>query len=68
MSVFVILAYYSGMQSASFLRNILLSSVAYLAVPYSSILSHNRHDFWKNICGIKSFDFFYNIFPKHFSF
>jgi hypothetical protein len=61
--MFGILACYSGMQSASFLRIILLSSVACLAVPYSSTLSHKRHDFWKIFVEKKSV----SIFSANFS-
>ena len=37
-------------QVAAFLRRIVLSSVACLAVPYFSALSHKRHEFRKKIC------------------
>ena len=37
------------MQVTSFQPNILLSSVAFPAVPYFSTLSHKRHGFLKNI-------------------
>jgi len=43
----VFLPYLSGKQIASFLSRIMLSSVAYLALRYFSILSHKRQDFRK---------------------
>ena len=39
------LRFVTGMRIASFLRRILLPSVASLAVPYFYTLSHNRHEF-----------------------
>jgi len=39
----------SGMQIASFLRRITLSSVACLAVPHTLPSSHKRHGFQKNV-------------------
>jgi fucose 4-O-acetylase-like acetyltransferase len=61
--VCVFLPELSGVQIASFLRRIMLSSVACLAVPYFSTLCHKRLDFWKksywtyNAC----LDFLYNF-------
>jgi hypothetical protein len=43
--VSVFLPQLTGMQLSSYLRHFILSSVACLAVPYSSTLSHKRHDF-----------------------
>jgi hypothetical protein len=45
----VFLPLLSGMQIASFLRRITLSSVACLAVPCTLPLSHKRHGFQKNV-------------------
>jgi hypothetical protein len=47
MSVSVFLSYLSGMQIASFLRRIILSSVACLAVLCFSTLSHSDTIFGK---------------------
>jgi hypothetical protein len=43
----------SGMQIPTFLRSSTLSSMACLAVPYFSTLSHKRHDCRKKILTIK---------------
>ena len=60
--MFVILAYYSCKQSASSLLSVILSSVAYPALPYPSTLSHKRHDFKKIMEQKVCYDFFYNFF------
>jgi hypothetical protein len=44
---------------------LILSSVACLAVPYFSTLSHTKHIFGKQITG---HNFLYSISLKHFSF
>jgi uncharacterized membrane protein len=68
MSVSVFLSQLSDMQSASFLCIIILSSVAYLVLPYISKLYHNRHDYRKKVIEHKicvlifSTTFTWNIF------
>jgi hypothetical protein len=49
----VISVSYPGMQSASFLRSIILSWVPCLVVPYFSTLSHKWLDFRKNVTEYK---------------
>jgi hypothetical protein len=47
---------------------IVLLSVACLALPYFSILSHKRLDFWEKVIEHKvCFDFLYNFCLKHVS-
>jgi len=43
--VSVFLSSLAGMQIASFLRHIIMSSLACPALPYFPALSHKRHDF-----------------------
>ena len=53
--MFVFLLQTPGGKIVSFLRSIILSSVACLAVPYISTLSHKQHNLWeeKKILNIK---------------
>jgi hypothetical protein len=56
-------------QHAKRMRRIILSSVACLAVPYFSTLSHKWHDFLEEVTEHRiCFDFLYNFCPKHFRF
>jgi hypothetical protein len=57
-------------QHAKRMRRIILSSVACLALTYSSTLSHKRHNFRKNKFNERKlcFAFLYNFCLKHFSF
>ena len=61
----------SGMHISSFVRRIILSSVACLSLPYFPTLSHKRYEFRKkknyrtyNVC----FDLNYSFCPNHFTF
>jgi hypothetical protein len=55
-------------QHAMRMLRIVLSSVACLAVPYFSTLSHRRQDFWEKQANEHQmcFDFLYNFYLKHF--
>ena len=65
MCLFIFLPYLSGMQVASFLRSIILASVACLAVPYFPTLSYKRYDFRKNYWTYNAcFDFLYKFCLK----
>ena len=58
------------MWHAQRMRRIILSYLAFLVVPYSFTVSHNRYDFplQKKVVELKMcFDFQYNYYLKHFS-
>jgi len=57
------------MKTANFLQHITFSSVACLALPYFSKLSHKQHDFRKTVfeCQI-CFGFFYDCWLKYFQY
>jgi len=65
---FSILPLLSGTQIASSLRRIILSSVAFLALPYFFFtFSHRPDNFRKNVLKINMFWFYLQICPKDFS-
>jgi hypothetical protein len=72
MCVFMCMCLLSGMQSASFLRRIIFSSVACLPLPHFFALSHKRHHFHKKKivdikCVLVFYIYIYTSFYEEFS-